>query len=69
MVSRYIVYIEAPPAPFKGYRLEALKIPKGMSFAHMRDNLPPTLVNEVEIEADNIHEAKALGLAKLINGD
>jgi hypothetical protein len=40
-----------------------------MSFDHMRDNLPPTLVNEVEIDADNIHEAKTFGLAKLVNGD
>jgi hypothetical protein len=68
-MSNYIVYIEAPPVPFKGYRLEALKVPKGKSFEQMRDNLPPTLVNEVPVEADNIHEAKALGLAKLINGD
>jgi hypothetical protein len=69
MSSNYIVYIEAPPFPFRGYRLEALKIPKGKTFDNIKDNLPPCLISDVEVEANNITEAKALGLAKLINGD
>ena len=69
MCSKYIVFIDAPPFPFRGYSLEAIKIPKGKTFEDIRDALPPNLVNHVEVEADNIQEAKAVGLAKLVNGD
>jgi len=66
---KYLIFLDAPPYPFKGYRLEAIKIPKGKTANDLRNSLPSTLVNSVEIEADDIHEAKAVGLAKLVNGD
>lgn len=67
---KYIVFPDAPPFPFRGYRLEAIKIPRqGKTTDDIRNRLPPTLVNDVEVEARNIHEAKAVGLAKLVNGD
>jgi hypothetical protein len=66
---KYVVLLNAPPFPFRGYSLEAIKIPKGKTFDDIKDLLPPNLVNHVEVEADNIHEAKAVGLAKLVNGD
>jgi hypothetical protein len=68
-MSKYVVFLNAPPLPYRGYSLEAIKIPKSKTFDDIRDLLPPTLVNHVEVEADNIHEAKAVGLAKLVNGD
>jgi hypothetical protein len=68
-MSNYIVYFDAPAYPFRGYRLEAIKIPRGKTAEQLSDRLPPTLVNDVEVEAENIHEAKAVGLAKLVNGD
>ena len=72
-MAKYVVYVNAPPYPAKGYYLEArrLSAKEERGEADFRDTLPPDLVHVcgapwVEVDATNIDEAKAIGLSKML---
>jgi hypothetical protein len=72
-MAKYVVYVNAPPYPMRGYYLEArrLSIPEARGERDFRDTLPPDLVHVcgaawVEVEATNVEEAKAIGLSKIM---
>ena len=65
---RYMVCLESPPFPRRGYYIKARRYPKNPD-VNFRDSLSPDLVNHVIVDAENIEQAKAIALKKFVNGD
>ena len=61
---RCVVCLESSPYPCRGYKLTAKRVKK--SDEHIWDLLSPDVVKHVFVEAENIDEAKAVGLKKLV---
>ncbi len=62
---RCVVCLESPPYPFRGYRLTAKQVPESDEES-IWDSLSPDLVDHVFVEAENVDQAKALGLKKMV---
>jgi hypothetical protein len=62
-MTEYLVFINAPPYPSKGYYIGVKRTSK--DWAKFVDTLPPTLVDHVIVISDNPRDAQAIGLRQL----
>jgi hypothetical protein len=71
-MPRYFVFVSAPPYPSQGYYLHAKTYPQdpkklqsNSEETNFYDSLPACMVDHVIVTADDIKEAKAIGLKQL----
>lgn len=62
----YLVYIDCPAYPQRGCYVEAIPYGKDETFDTVKDALPPSVLEKLEVTAPDIRTAREVGLWNIL---